>query len=130
MVLLKLSNLLYVKLRNRIIQVIIPLAIILLTLAVPQNDIKSLIVFVFLVFVFSIYKFDSRILIAYGVLLLVVTAVLTFGNKSDLSAQTAVLSYWILSSGIVSLLIDFYRKRNSITRASDEETSFESVRSE
>jgi hypothetical protein len=91
---------------------IVPGVVIVLTYAFPQQDIKSLMIFLLLIFVFSVYKFDSRILIGYGVILLVITAILTFQQANDSARQVAVMSYWIFSSGVICLLIDFYRNQN------------------
>ena len=114
MIPIKVPNLPNVKLLKRIIPLVIPLVIIIVTYTLPQNDFKSTIAFVFLIFVFSIYRFDSRILIAYGVILLIFTAILTYSNVINAAEHIAVLSYLTISSGIVSLIIDFYRKRTVI----------------
>jgi hypothetical protein len=97
---------------NKIAPFTITLAVVLLAYFFPQGDLKSIIIFAFLIFVFAIYKFDFRIPIGYGLSLLVITAVLISQKLEDSARQLAVLSYWILSASVIGLIFDYYRKRD------------------
>ena len=98
---------------EKIVPFIITLAAVLIAYAFPKAEILNLIIFVILILIFSVYRFDPRILIAYAILLLVISGALTF-QKSDYSGQIAVLSYWLISSGVVCLIIDLYRKSKTV----------------
>jgi hypothetical protein len=100
------------KILNKIAPFTITLAVVLLAYFFPQGDLKSIIIFAFLIFVFAIYKFDFRIPIGYGLSLLVITAVLISLKLEDSARQLAVLSYWILSASVIGLIFDYYRKRD------------------
>jgi hypothetical protein len=100
------------KILNKIAPFTITLAVVLLAYFFPQGDLKSIIIFAFLIFVFAIYKFDFRILIGYGLSLLVITAVLISQKLEDSARQLAALSYWILSASVIGLIFDYYRKRD------------------
>jgi hypothetical protein len=100
------------KILNKIAPFTITLAVVLLAYFFPQGDLKSIIIFAFLIIVFAIYKFDFRIPIGYGLSLLVITAVLISLKLEDSARQLAALSYWILSAGVIGLIFDYYRKRD------------------
>jgi hypothetical protein len=100
------------KILNKIAPFTITLAVVLLAYFFPQGDLKSIIIFAFLIFVFAIYKFDFRIPIGYGLSFLVITAVLISLKLEDSARQLAALSYWILSAGVIGLIFDYYRKRD------------------
>jgi glucan phosphoethanolaminetransferase (alkaline phosphatase superfamily) len=100
------------KILNKIAPFTITLAVVLLAYFFPQGDLKPIIIFAFLIFVFAIYKFDFRIPIGYGLSLLVITAVLISQKLEDSARQLPVLSYWILSASVIGLIFDNYRKRD------------------
>jgi hypothetical protein len=62
--------------------------------------------------IFSSYIFDPRILIDYAILLLVIAGALTF-QKSDYSQNYSISSYWLISTGVMCLIIDSYRRTKS-----------------
>ena len=95
------------------VPIVITLVAVLIAYALPQADIINLIIFVVLIIVFSVYRFDSRILIAYAILLLVIAGALTF-LKSEYSNQIAVISYWLISAGVICLIINLYRGRKNV----------------
>jgi apolipoprotein N-acyltransferase len=92
---------------------IIALVAVLIAFAFPKAEILILIIFAIVILIFSIYRFDPRILIAYAILLLVITGVLQFWN-SEFSSQIAVLSYWVMSAGVIYLIVDLYRRTKSV----------------
>jgi hypothetical protein len=92
---------------------IIAFVAVLIAYALPKAEILTLIIFVILILIFSIYRFDPRILIAYAIIFLVITGVLEFW-ESDYSSQMAVLSYWLMAAGVICLIIDFYRRTKTV----------------
>lgn len=90
------------------------LAVLVLAYFVPQDDLKTLLLFAFLFIAFSIYKFDSRIPIIYAILLLLIAGVLTSLNAVDSVNRLAVLSYWFLVVGIICILVDLCRKTKPV----------------
>jgi len=96
---------------TKIIPIIISLAVFLLVFVLPQEDLQTLLTFSALIFVFSIYKFDSRIPIGFAIIILVICAFLTSQKADDLVKKLAELSYWFLIAGIACILIDFYRNK-------------------
>lgn len=98
----------------RVIPYIITLAALLLAYVMSQDDLITLLIFTVLLFAFSIFKFDSRIPIVYAIILLLVSAVLTFLNVDDSVKILTLISYWLLVVGIISLLVDLYRKTKPI----------------
>jgi hypothetical protein len=92
---------------------IIAFVAVLIPYALPKAEILTLIIFVILILIFSIYRFDPRILIAYAIIFLVITGALQFW-ESDYSSQMAVLSYWLMSAGVICLIIDLYRRTKTV----------------
>jgi hypothetical protein len=104
-----LSSLSLSEARRKAVPLVISFAVFVLAYSLLQDDLKRVALFGALVLVFTIFKFDSRIPILYAILLLLVTAVLT-SLKADSAKQMAILSYWFLVGGTISILIDAYRK--------------------
>lgn len=92
---------------------IITFVAVLIAYALPKAEVLTLTIFVILIIIYSIFRFDPRVLIAYAILLLVIAGALTF-QKSDYSSQMAVLSYWLISAGIICLIIDLYRRTKTV----------------
>jgi hypothetical protein len=67
-------------------------------------------VFMILIPIFAIFKYDGRIPIAYAIALLIFTALLTFIKKQNVADQLAIFSYWLLVVGTSCLLIELFRK--------------------
>jgi hypothetical protein len=95
---------------GRIVPFIIPL-LVLLAYTLSHSDLIILFIFALLTLLFSIYRFDPRILIGYAILLFVIEAVLTARNEVASVKLLAVLSYWFLVAGIISILIDLGRNK-------------------
>jgi undecaprenyl pyrophosphate phosphatase UppP len=98
----------------RVIPFIITLAAILLAYFMPQDDLIALLIFAVLLLAFSICKFDSRIPIIYAIILLAIAAVLTSQKADDFVKELALISFWLLVVGIITILIDFYRKTKAV----------------
>ena len=105
------SSFLTRKMLMRVLPFGITVAVLALAYLLPQGDLRTLLLYAVLILVFSIYRFDSRILIGCAIILLVIGAVLTSQNADETFKRLAVLSYWFLVVGIVCILIDFYRKK-------------------
>jgi len=98
----------------RILPFAMPLAAVLLAYTLLRGDLGILLIFVALIAVFSIYKYDPRIPIGYAILLFVVQAVLTASNDDVSVRFLAMLSYWLLVVGIICMIIDLFRKKRSV----------------
>lgn len=74
-----------------------------------HNEFQTFLVFVMLIPIFTINNFDGRIPLAYGILLLIAVALLTFINQVTLADQLAIFSYWLLIVGISCMVIENYK---------------------
>jgi hypothetical protein len=90
---------------------IIIFAIILLSYIVPRDEDKGLVFYLVLVPVFVIYRYDSRIIIAYGLLLMMLAALLASVNTNFPANQLVVSSYWLLLVGVCCVFIELLRTR-------------------
>jgi hypothetical protein len=99
---------------GKIVPFIIPLAVILLAYTLPLPDFIMLMIFALLILVFSIYRFDPRIIIGYTIKLFVIEAVLTARNEVAAVKLLAVISYWLLVVGIICILIDLRRNKRLV----------------
>jgi hypothetical protein len=95
----------------RIVPFIIPLVVLLFAYALPHSDLITLLFFALLTLIFSICRFDARILIGYAIMLFVIEAVLTARNEVASVKLLAILSYWLLVGGIICTLIDLCRNK-------------------
>jgi len=77
-----------------------------------HDEFKIFFMFVVLIPIFTIYRFDGRILVAYGISLLILVAVLTVMNEGNFADQLVIFSYWLLVGGTSCLAIDFFRKND------------------
>ena len=77
-----------------------------------HNEFQTFLVFVMLIPIFTINSFDGRIPLAYGILLLIAVALLTFINQVTLADQLAIFSYWLLIVGISCMVIENYKINN------------------
>lgn len=105
------SSFLSMEFAGRIVPFIIPLIVLVLAYTVPLSDLIMLSFFVVLILVFSIFRFDSRILIGYTILLFVIEAVLTALNEVESVKLLAIPTYWLLVGGVICTLIELYRKK-------------------
>jgi hypothetical protein len=99
---------------GRIVPFIIPLVVLVLAYTVPLSDLLMLLFFAVLILIFSVFRFDPRILIGYTILLFVIEAVLTALNEVESVKLLAIPSYWLLVGGIICTLIELYRKKCSV----------------
>jgi len=76
-----------------------------------QDQLKTFLIFVMLIPIFTIYKFDGRILIGYAISLLILVAVLMIRKEVNYSEQIATFSYWLLIDGICCIFIESLRKK-------------------
>jgi hypothetical protein len=85
--------------------ILTPILVILglLWILMLQNDLLSASAAVVCIAVFVLFKFDYRIPVAFGILLLVVGAV--FLSDSIISDSFAVQSFWLFVIGICSALM-------------------------
>jgi hypothetical protein len=77
----------------------------------PQDELKTFLIFVMLIPIFTIYKFDGRVIIGYAISLLLLIAVLTIRKEENYNDQIATFSYWLLVDGICCIFIESFRKK-------------------
>ena len=77
-----------------------------------HDEFKIFFMFVVLIPIFTIYRFDGRILVAYGISLLILVAVLTVLNEENFADQLVIFIYWLLVTGTSCLAIEFFRKND------------------
>jgi hypothetical protein len=98
------------KAKNKVLALALTAACIIIAFVVyivlPNNDTAIFLIFMLLVPIFAICRFDGRIPIGAAVLLLVLAAVLP-----GFELPLALFSYWLLLVGITCLLIDLIRNR-------------------
>lgn len=98
-------------LKKRVIPFILISACIIACIFVQKSEIITFLVFVALIPIFSIFKFDGRIPVGYAVILLIFTGILTFIKQEGFVDQLVIISYWLLVVGISSLLISWFREK-------------------
>jgi drug/metabolite transporter (DMT)-like permease len=67
--------------------------------------------FVILIPVFVIFKFDSRISLGCAILLLIFAAVLTVIKEENFTDMLVIYSYWLLVVGTCCYLIELFREK-------------------
>ena len=99
---------------RKVLPIVITFAVVIIAYFFTWVDYVTLSIFSILIFVFSMFKFDPRVLIGYGILLLLIAGTLTYMNAEDhYIEQVAVISYWLLVSAIAYSIIELYRKRKN-----------------
>ena len=97
-------------LKKRTIALILILAsIIVASIFVQRSEIITFLVFVVLIPIFAIFKFDGRIPLCYAVILMIIAGILTFIKQEGFVDELVVFVYWLLVVGISSLVIDWFR---------------------
>ena len=77
----------------------------------PQDDVKTLLLFGLLVFAFYMYRFDPRIHIGIAISLLIFSAILTALSWDNQVNRLSELAYWFLVVGIIGIIVDVSRNR-------------------
>jgi hypothetical protein len=95
---------------KKMIPFIITFAALIIDYILPEDDLKTLLIFSVLILAFSICRFDSQVPIIFAISLLLITGVLISQQKDDSANRLAVQSYLLLVAGIVCALIELYRK--------------------
>jgi hypothetical protein len=99
-------------LKKRIIAFILIFGSIIISIFIHGNEIATFLVFLMLIPVFAIFRFDGRIPLGYAIFLLIIAGILTFIKQGDLVDQLVIFSYWLLTVGISILLIDWFRGKS------------------
>ena len=86
------------------------IALILLSTVSITNDLVHLAVFTAVSAIYIIMRLDNRILIVYGILLLIVSAI---NLHHPSSPNYAVLAFWLFSSGVICMLASHLKKEVS-----------------
>ena len=75
-----------------------------------KSDLLTFISFILLIIPFTYFKFDGRLPIAYGLLMLVLSAIIfTFYNNTKSANQLAIYAYWLIIVGVICLIIEYIR---------------------
>jgi hypothetical protein len=99
-------------LKKRIIAFILIFGSIIISIFIHGNEIATFLVFLMLIPVFAIFRFDGRIPLGYAIFLLIIAGILTFIKQGDLVDRLVIFSYWLLTVGISILLIDWFRGKS------------------
>ena len=94
---------------RRIIPFAVVFAAVVLVYFFPQDDTRTLLIFVALLLVFFIYKFDMRIFVFFAIGLLIIGAFLTARGSDEPTSHLALISFWLLVTGIIGIVIDLFR---------------------
>lgn len=97
--------------KGTIALILILASIIIASIFVHKSEIITFVVFVVLVPIFVVFKFDGKIPLGYAVLLIIAAGILTFIKQEDFVDELIIFSYWLLVVGISSLLIDWFREK-------------------
>jgi len=82
--------------------------VVAITFTLPQDDVKTAIMYIVLIPLFFIFRFDARILAGCAVLLLGVSAVFMGMHDNYYSERLALQSYYLLVVTVSCLLIEFF----------------------
>jgi hypothetical protein len=78
-----------------------------------NNEFITFILFMILIPIFAVFKYDGRIPVGYAIGLLIFVAILTFIKEQNVADQLAIFGYWLLVVGTSCLLIEMFRKNLS-----------------
>ena len=82
-----------------------------------NDDLLTLVSYIFLILIFAFFHFDARIPIGYALLMLGLTAIaLGFINNENFANQLAIYAYWLLVVGVTCLLIEYLREQRKLRR--------------
>lgn len=99
------------KIKRKIPFVLVAISIIISYFLVQKNDLVTAIIFLALIPIFAVFRFDGRIPLGYAVSLLIIMAILTFSKVGSLADIFAIYVYWLLLVGTLCLLIEMFKKR-------------------
>jgi hypothetical protein len=99
--------------KSKIPFVLVAISIIISYFLVQKNDLITAIIFLALIPIFAVFRFDGRIPFGYAVSLLIIMAILTFIKEESLVDRLAIYIYWLLVVGTSCLLIELFKKRSN-----------------
>ncbi|VVB60277.1 Uncharacterised protein [uncultured archaeon] len=74
-----------------------------------NSEVLTLVTFLALLLIYAIKKYDSRIPVAFALLLLVLSAIELAYRSEELANQIAVYAYYYLVVGVLLQLIEYIR---------------------
>lgn len=89
--------------------ILIAASIIISYFFLQKKEVITLVAFMILIPIFTIFRFDGRIPLGFAILLLCIVGVLTFMKYS--ADQFVIMSYWLLVVGTSCLLVEFFREK-------------------
>jgi hypothetical protein len=99
--------------KHKIPFVLVAISIIISYFLVQKNDLVTAIIFLALIPIFAVFRFDGRIPLGYAVSLLIIMAIMTFSKEGSLADIFAIYVYWLLLVGTSCLLIELFKKRSN-----------------
>lgn len=99
--------------KDKIPFILIGASILISYFLVRKNDVITFFIFVILIPIFAIFRYDGRIPIGCAILLLIFTAISEFIKGQGLADQLTIFAYWLLIVGTSCLLIELFRKNRS-----------------
>jgi cytochrome bd-type quinol oxidase subunit 1 len=106
----------YLKKQSKI-SLLLPVVSILISLFFPNDELRSFLLFVMLIPIFSLNKFDNRIIVGYGIILLLITAILNaIAKEKNIANETIILVFWLLAIGVICMIIELLKERDNDTR--------------
>jgi hypothetical protein len=95
----------------------IPLILVAVLLLIgyfrDNNEYVTFAIFMIIVPIFAVFRYDGRIPIGYAIVLLISVAILTFLKEQNTADKLAIFSYWLLIVGTSCLLIELFRKNSA-----------------
>ena len=95
---------------NKVFLILITV-ISLISVILPRDDYKTLMLFLMLIPLFIVYKFDAGILIAYVIVLFAIAGLAALLNERDISGRLSMTTFWLLSVGVICILIQLWTNK-------------------
>ena len=96
---------------------IIGLFVIIDYLFFYSSILLTILPFILLILIFLYFKYDSRILVGFAIIILLLAGViLSITQNSNFANLFAIYAYWLLVVGVVCLIIDYIRERKGNER--------------
>lgn len=89
-----------------------PFALIVLCVASERflSPVLTLGVFIFTLAIYTLLRYDSRVLVGTAIFLLVICAALLAKESENLANDVAILAYYFLVIGVLGLFVEYLRE--------------------
>lgn len=99
--------------KDKIPFILIAASILISYFLVRRNEAITSFIFVIIIPIFAIFRYDGRISIGCAILLLIFIAISEFIKEQGLTDQLTIFAYWLLVVGTSCVLIELFRKNLS-----------------